>query len=325
LLLVGGDAVYHVVSRTAFKRLVFDDEDKSIFVRMMRQQAVFCGLDVLAYTVMGNHFHLLIRVPGSDDPDDAELLRRYRAIYEDSHRSLRAVDPSVLEELLIRNAEDGQRWRDSLLARMGNLPVFMKELKQRFSILFNHRHENQGTIWSGRFRSLLVEGSARAMATVAAYIDLNALRAGLVEDPADYPFCGFAAALAGVAEARNGYLRMHGEPDWEEAIRAYRLHLYGRGYLTKGRPDQDYGRISAEVLDDVLRSGGRVEVSELLRRRVRYFVDGRALGSAAFVASIGREPAEGVPERRAVGPSSMIGADWEGLQVLRRLRGGLFG
>ena len=41
-------------------------------------------------------------------------------------------------------------------------------------------------LWAERFKSVLVEGSREALLTVAAYIDLNAERAGLVGDPAEY-------------------------------------------------------------------------------------------------------------------------------------------
>ena len=85
--------------------------------------------------------------------------------------------------------------RDALLARMGDVSVFMRELKQRFTIWYNHQKGNRGTLWMERFKSLVVELSLQAMATVAAYIDLNAVRAEQVEDPADYRYCSYAAAM----------------------------------------------------------------------------------------------------------------------------------
>jgi putative transposase len=43
---------------------------------------------------------------------------------------------------------------------------------------------------------VVVENSVNALKTVAAYIDLNPIRAGLVEDPKDYRFCGYGEAVA---------------------------------------------------------------------------------------------------------------------------------
>ncbi|MBM3881140.1 MAG: hypothetical protein FJ387_15690, partial [Verrucomicrobia bacterium] len=99
--------------------------------------------------------------------------------------------------------------RERMLARMGDVSEFMKEFKQRFSKWYNIRHQRFGTLWAERFRSVLVEDQTGVLETVSAYIDLNAVRAGLVEDPKDYRHCGYAAAVAGDAKARSGLLSMY--------------------------------------------------------------------------------------------------------------------
>ena len=73
--------------------------------------------------------------------------------------------------------------------------MFVKVLKQRFSIGYNRLNERKGTLWEGPFRSVLVENSREALVMVGAYIDLNAVRAGIVEDPKDYRFCGYGEAV----------------------------------------------------------------------------------------------------------------------------------
>jgi len=86
---------------------------------------------------------------------------------------------------------------------------FMKEFKQRFSKWYNIRHQRFGTLWAERFRSVLVEDQPGVLETVSAYIDLNAVRAGLVEDPKDYRHCGYAAAVGGDGKARSGLLSLY--------------------------------------------------------------------------------------------------------------------
>lgn len=71
------------------------------------------------------------------------------------------------------------------LDRICSLTHFMKELKERFSRWFSKRHDRRGTLWQDRNRSVLVE-NGEALRTMAAYIDLNPVRAGLVNDPKDY-------------------------------------------------------------------------------------------------------------------------------------------
>ncbi len=56
----------------------------------------------------------------------------------------------------------------------------MKELKQRFSRWYNRQTGRFGTLWAERFKSVLVEDHPANVETLAAYIDLNPVRAGLV-------------------------------------------------------------------------------------------------------------------------------------------------
>ncbi len=49
---------------------------------------------------------------------------------------------------------------------------------QRFSQWFNRRHDRVGRLWESRFKSVLLEGSRETLIKVAAYVDLNAVRAG---------------------------------------------------------------------------------------------------------------------------------------------------
>ncbi len=62
-------------------------------------------------------------------------------------------------------------------------------------------------LWAERFRSVLIEGRPLVLQTVAAYIDLNPVRAHLCRDPKDYRFCGYAEAIGGSGRARRGIER----------------------------------------------------------------------------------------------------------------------
>ena len=56
---------------------------------------------------------------------------------------------------------------------MGDISEYMKTLKQRFTVHFNEKYDRYGPLWSGRFKSVLIEPERDAIRTVAAYIDLN--------------------------------------------------------------------------------------------------------------------------------------------------------
>jgi putative transposase len=101
-----------------------------------------------------------------------------------------------MERTLAEGGEKAEAIRQRLLARMGDVSEFMKTLKQRITIWYNQTHDRFGPLWADRFKSVLVEGQGNPLQTMAAYIDLNPVRAGIVEDPKDYRFCGYAEAVA---------------------------------------------------------------------------------------------------------------------------------
>ncbi len=67
----------------------------------------------------------------------------------------------------------------------------MRDLGQRYVPYFNQRHGRTGTLWEGRFRSCIVD-SARYVLACYRYIELNPVRAGMVEEPAAYPWSSYA-------------------------------------------------------------------------------------------------------------------------------------
>ena len=238
----------------------------------IRRVAKFCGVRVLTYALMDNHFHLLIEVGKEGELSDEVLLDRAGAIY-----SVEKV--MELEKALRGKHRDAVR--EKLLNRMGDVSNFMKELKQRFSIWYNRSNERFGTLWAERFKSVLVEGKRHSMVVVGAYIDLNAVRAGRVANPADYIHCGYAEAMVGREVAREGVCRMTGIKDPLQALADYRVVLFGKGAGSGG-----FGKVPcldpAEV-EAVLQNEGEIGLAEAVRCRWRFFVEGKAFGSPHFI------------------------------------------
>jgi putative transposase len=296
--------------------------EKEELRKMLWQAGEFCGVRVITYAVMSNHFHVLIGVPEEEHIPDGELVRRYAVLYGES-RSPWHPAPEVLEELLGENEEEGRRWRARLQARMGDVSAYMKTVKQRFSLWYNHTHGRFGTLWADRFKSVLIEGRTQALRTVAAYIDLNPVRAGLAQDPADYRWCGYAEAMGGNTRAREGLARVIGgqKQEWAASVASYRRVLFGVGVSGT----LEAGKIPRERALAVIAEGGEVPLAEALRCRVRYFSDGGVLGSEAFVRHWAktRGVGHGRGERKRA-PHSMKGADWGGLVVGRGLRTEVF-
>lgn len=316
-----GEACYHCTTRTVNGEWLFDDTAKDILRRQIWQVAAYCGVQILTYTIMSNHFHVLVRVPREEPVSDAELLRRFGLLYP-KPTTYQAARLEVVKLELSGNGPNAVAWRRRQLALMGDLSQFMKLLKQRFSIWYNKSHQRFGTLWAERFKSTLVEGRGRVLEAMAAYIDLNSVRAGLVSDPKDYRFCGYAEAVAGNKTAQAGICAVIGGNDWNEAQPHYRQLLFSTGAGSR----EAARSVTRDDLDRVVAEGGKLSLAAVLRCRVRYFTDGAVLGSRAFVemqlarcrektGQLGRRSPQALPPV----------TEWGDLATLRALRGSGFG
>lgn len=332
-----GRSFYHCISRVVDRRKVFEAGDKEVFRKIMRNLERFMGVRVVTYCLMGNHFHLLVEVPakGSLAPLTMEQLRELLPLLHES-----GAAETILQELERSEEKGDARWQAEILdryeRRRGNLSYFLKELKQRVTLYMNKRLNRTGTLWEGRFRSLLVEGDELALLTVAAYIDLNPVRAGLVAKPEDYRWSGYAEALAGskgARLAREGLGMILSEcladrelvSDWRRTQNRYRQFLYEEG--AEIRPDDASGAggrtgFSEEAVEEVIKSEGQMPIAAMLTHRVRYLSEGVVLGTGGFVdAVLARERALGrITTKRGGSARRMRGADWGELRVLRALR-----
>lgn len=323
LKIAGRDAVYHCMTRTVNGELLFKDREKEILRKMIRQVADFCGVEILTYCIMSNHFHVLVRVPNGRPVSDSELRRRYQVLYPKPSKYQEATAEEMFQ-ILKSGGEEAEAIRCKLLARMGDVSEFMKAVKQRFSVWYNRSHQRYGTLWAERFKSVLVEGQGNPLQTMAAYIDLNAVRAGLVEDPKDYRFCGYAEAVAGVKEAKFGLVYIwtdHAAKRIDLALRAHRLLIFGKhasdAHLTKAKH-----AAALKILD---KEDGCLPKSTILRCRVRYFTDGAILGSAEFVRGFSDVWQMERQRRHPPQAHSLKGADWGDLAVIQGLRRQVFG
>ena len=319
-----GQAVYHVMTRTVNGEHLFDDVAKEVLRKQLWQIADYCGLEIITYAIMSNHFHVLVRVPHKRLVDDNELVRRYRVLYPKPTK-YQTTRFEVIQSQLKSDDLEANEWRDRQLTMMGDLSPFMKLVKQRFSVWFNRSHQRYGTLWAERFKSVLVEAKSGVMRTMAAYIDLNPVRAGIVNDPKDYRFCGYAEAVAGHQSARAGLVqlveggRIHG---WNWTQGTYRETLFGKG----SAPKENGASIDAAAMQKVIKSKGRLPLHEVLRCRVRYFSDGAVLGGYAFVQKhLGTyQKLTGKRSRTAPRPIPQV-TDWGDLSTLRGLRRNAFG
>ncbi len=291
-------SVYHVLSRTVNKEFLWDDQAKEVFRKQLWKTAAFCGVEILAYCLMSNHFHILVRVVTgrSAKLTNDDLLERLQLFYTNPK------DLPVLAQwqagLRSQDEQAQKACRQRLLARMDDLSVFMKLLKQRFSIWYNRSHGRIGTHWCERFQSLLVQDTPHALRLVSAYIALNPVRAGLCRDPKDYRFSSYAEALAGHPHTLRGLRWMMRENTDAVALAEFRNFLFALGVMPK--KDGSGGCISAEEARKVLRKGGKLPASVLYSCQLRYFIQGLALGTREFLLELTAEKMVFINQRTQV-------------------------
>lgn len=72
----------------------------------------------------------------------------------------------------------------------------LQALGRRFVPYINHSYGRTGTLWEGRFKASLVQEEDYLL-TCYRYIELNPVRAAMVESPADYPWSSYPANALG--------------------------------------------------------------------------------------------------------------------------------
>ena len=318
-------ASYHVMSRVIEHRFILGDTEKSYLSNLMRRLESFTGCEVRTYAFLDNHFHILLHVPEKKVLSDDEVKRRAAVLYGKKKYALMVKN----WELWVEKGRDEKvkAQLDSFRVRMYDLSEFMKTFKQRFSIYYNSNHGRRGSgpLWHDRFKSVLVEENEHAQVTVAAYIDLNPVRAGVVKDPKDYRWSGYAEAVGQGGRSLDGLSKLfvYSDLSRKEVLAQYRQHLY---YDGARRVNQYTGAVTKpgferKVVDKVLDEGGELPLIQLLNCKVRYFSDGVVIGSKGFVEKMLDEHRnEFSPMRRKRGANKMKKGDWGGLCTAGELR-----
>lgn len=311
--------IYHCVSRVVDKRFAFEADEKEKLRMFLRMYENFSGCRVLAYCLMCNHIHILLEVTPMPEGglSDEELLGRLRAIWTEARVAEVARElAEARQKVAAGQGEEAVlvgRIHARFTYRMHDLSEFMKGFMQRYTQWHNRTHKRSGHLWEDRFKSVIVEDGVAAK-TMAAYIDLNPVRAGMVKQPEDYRWSSYGEAIGGGAKgngkkARAGLvraLRAHKGVAADASLWRNDVALEYRKILLAGAGERVEERVeqSGEMKRITKRKGlnkeqlavekqrlieaeekrlGDIPFGRMLRCRVRYFTDGAVIGSRDFV------------------------------------------
>ncbi|HLP49202.1 MAG TPA: transposase [Candidatus Kapabacteria bacterium] len=300
---------YHIISRTSGAKIMLNDQEKEYFLALLERFASGFFVQIHAFCIMDNHFHILANglELEAKNASAETLINRYRLMFGES-----AEPPAGTYDIngdLIPDADGGiARLRE----RLSSISRFVQELKQTFSHWYNKRHNREGYLWSDRFKGILVE-NGEAQTVCSAYIDLNPVRAKMVEKPEDYRWGSlglrvrnpvrakkllgdviFESAAGSSMETKADKLELnsHGsllvkEEDIENESSCNRFDKYREFvYISGGMEHKGKGNISPELLSEVKKYHGKLGIGDSLRYRVRNISEGLSIGSHSFISGI---------------------------------------
>ncbi len=184
---------YHCVSRCVRRAFLCGQDHASGRSYEHRRQwvvdrlevlATLFEIDICAYAIMSNHYHLVVRLGDSGHLSDDEVIKRWLHLFQGPLlvRHYQAGEPLTQAEL-VSVRDIASVWRK----RLSDLSWFMKCLNEPLARRANQEDKCSGHFWESRFKSQALRSTPALLACMA-YVDLNPIRAGMAKslEASDY-------------------------------------------------------------------------------------------------------------------------------------------
>jgi REP element-mobilizing transposase RayT len=200
---------YHIISRITGQQFLMDAQGKDYFVNVLHLLCKAYFIELHAYCVMDNHFHVLVTMKQEEavKAGAGVLLEKLNTL-----RNFRGLGKSnTLRDEKI----------DKIRERLGSISRFVQDLKQEYSRWFNKKHKRTGYLWGDRFRGVLIS-HGRAQLACAAYVEMNPVRAGVVKEPEQYPWSSSGLIALDSERANEVLTPVYAVQEQGEAFENYR-------------------------------------------------------------------------------------------------------
>ncbi len=174
------------------------DHRRGWIVERIQQLAALFAIDVAAYAVMSNHYHIVMRIDRerASEWSIEEVLKRWTALFTGPVLVTGYLSASRAE---MSQAEitEVEAQAEVYQERLHDLSWFMRTLNEHIARRANAEDGVKGRFWEGRFKSqaLLDE---KALLAAMAYVDLNPVRAGLAETPETSDYTSIQERVVGL-------------------------------------------------------------------------------------------------------------------------------
>lgn len=199
---------YHVVARCvrrswlwgfdAYAGRDFSHRKAWVLERLQTLCQVFT-IDICAYAIMANHYHLVLRVDQhqAESLTPEEVVARWSILFSTTELIRRWQSTPITPAEQEAVAETIALWR----ARLHDLSWMMRALNEHLARRANAEDECKGRFWEGRFKSQALLDEA-GLLTAMAYVDLNPIRAGIAEIPEESEFTSIYERIRAFQNAR---------------------------------------------------------------------------------------------------------------------------
>ena len=205
------ETVHHLVSRIAHRVYFLKDEERDEFIDMMRRTAEFCGIKLIGWCIMTNHFHILAYLPQPQALDEDEILRRYGVLKGLSAASALSRTFDKWRREGVSGEKRVKEELDKISGRMYDIGSFMKILKQWVTMEYNRRYSHKGTLWEAAYYDRVIGLSPSKIAECLGYIHLNPIRAAASDRFDGYFWSSYTAFIRGNQLAEKGMRFVYGE------------------------------------------------------------------------------------------------------------------
>ena len=181
---------YHCISRCVRRAFLWGEDSltgknyehrKGWVIDRLRELADVFAIDICAYAVMSNHYHLVLRVDRrqAESWDNDQVVEQWQKLYKlpplvaRYHRGETSTRAEAAQA-----AQLIETWRH----RLTDISWFMRSLNEQLARQANEEDGCSGRFWEGRFKSQALLDEA-AVLTCMSYVDLNPIRAGMAETP----------------------------------------------------------------------------------------------------------------------------------------------
>jgi len=202
---------YHCVARCVRRAFLCGKDEfsgrsfehrKDWIVDRIKEISSAFAVDVCAYAVMSNHYHVVLRV----DADAAnawtgqEVIERWGRVFSVPAVAGSYADGGSLGPMQ-REAISG--YVEQFRARLCDISWFMRCINEHVARKANREDQCKGRFWEGRFKSQALLDESAVIACMA-YVDLNPIRAGMAETPEESEYTSIRERLLAFAQRKRG-------------------------------------------------------------------------------------------------------------------------